>query len=409
MLQINNLTPKQLKQLSINGKGQVFLDGKNTSIDPSLFSDELLAFLSQNTNKEFPNGLNINEDMIKQSLQSLQNGLNTNDHIDPKVIDSDLTKEVSEILNKQTKLTLPEIKQNSQAIETINNNSDLSTILNLDPSKNEKSIFFNGKNPGVKSDIFAEKENLSKNDVTASIASGEDFINQKALLKNKIIQQNTYNHKIDGLKLEAEGLNASTKGSSIENPKLLSENVEMKTILPTALLMGENSSFKTNVDVSSGQNIKTMQFSDLKTGDGNQILNQITDYIIQAKASKEETVSLRVNHQDLGMLDITVQKLHGVNQDSMALNIGTQTLEGKVFFQENSKDLLAHLNQAGLNVLDVKVDQGSLEKKNDFDLTGQGKNQNFQNKEFSSEQNQRRHDQNRRQELWDLFKDKEAA
>jgi len=403
MFQINNLNPNQLKGLSVNGKGQVVLNGKNTSIDASLFSEELLAMLTQNQGKESLGGFNLNEELPKQNLDILPKNLNSIDQVSPTIIDSDLTKEVSEILNKQTNLVQPDLQKNSVLLEDINNNPELSKILNSENLNEDQLFFSNPKNLETKS------ANPFKNELSTQLATGEDFINQKSILKNKIAHKNPYYTKAEGLKVDAEVLSGPSKVLPNEMKKLATENIETKLIIPTTLVVGENTNFKTNVDVSSGQNIKTMQFADLKTGDANQIMNQITDYIIQAKASKEETVSLKINHQDLGILDITVQKLPGINQDSMALNIGTQTLEGKVFFQENSKDLLAHLNQAGLNVLDVKVDQGSFEKKNEFDLTGQGRNQNFQNKEFSSEQNQRRHDQNRRQELWDLFKDKEAA
>jgi hypothetical protein len=37
-------------------------------------------------------------------------------------------------------------------------------------------------------------------------------------------------------------------------------------------------------------------------------MDQISNYIVQAKAAKEPTVTMRVNHDELGMIDITVNK-----------------------------------------------------------------------------------------------------
>jgi tRNA U34 5-carboxymethylaminomethyl modifying enzyme MnmG/GidA len=118
---------------------------------------------------------------------------------------------------------------------------------------------------------------------------------------------------------------------------------------------------------------------------------------------------MRLNHDELGIIDITVNKL-GVNQDAIAINIGTHSLDGKNFFQTNSKDLFSHLTNSGLNVSDLKVETPSQTAKNDFDFGGQSGRGGFgQEKQFGSEQNQRRHDSERRQDLWSLLKDKEAA
>jgi hypothetical protein len=155
--------------------------------------------------------------------------------------------------------------------------------------------------------------------------------------------------------------------------------------------------------------VKTFNMSNIKTEDSNQIMNQITDYVIQAKAAKEPTVNMRVNHEELGVIDITVNKL-GANQDAIAINIGTHSVDGKNFFQANSKDLFSHLTNSGLNVSDLKVETPSQTARNDFDFGSQSGRGGFgQEKQFGSEQNQRRHESDRRQELWNLLRDKDAA
>jgi hypothetical protein len=111
----------------------------------------------------------------------------------------------------------------------------------------------------------------------------------------------------------------------------------------------------------------------------------------------------------LGMIDITVNKL-AAGQDSIAINIATHSVDGKNFFQANSKDLFSHLTSSGLNVSDLKVETPSQTAKNDFDFGSQsGRGGAGQEKQFGSEQNQRRHESDRRQDLWNILKEQEAA
>ena len=109
------------------------------------------------------------------------------------------------------------------------------------------------------------------------------------------------------------------------------------------------------------------------------------------------------------MIDITVSRIGHANAETLAINIGAHSTEGKNFFSQNSKDLFQHLTTAGINVQDLKVETPTQTAKNDFDFGSQsGRNQQGSEKQFGSEQNQRRHDQERRQDLWKLLS-KEAA
>ncbi|MFA5584506.1 MAG: hypothetical protein WDA09_09860, partial [Bacteriovoracaceae bacterium] len=96
----------------------------------------------------------------------------------------------------------------------------------------------------------------------------------------------------------------------------------------------------------------------IKTADANVIIGQITDYIIQAKAAQEPTVNFKMNHQDLGQLDITVAK--AVNSaDAVAINIGASAAEGKQFFTQNLKELSTHLASVGIQVSDIKIESSA--------------------------------------------------
>ena len=147
------------------------------------------------------------------------------------------------------------------------------------------------------------------------------------------------------------------------------------------------------------------QLSQLPQQDADSILTQVSDYIVQAKASKEPTVNMKVQHQDLGLLDITVNRAHN---DMVAISIGTQDQASKLFLGQHRDSLMSHLTQAGVGVSDLKMEQSSSSKNNSPDAQS-GQNFQGQERQFGSEQNQRRHDQQRREELWDLAREKEVA
>jgi tRNA U34 5-carboxymethylaminomethyl modifying enzyme MnmG/GidA len=116
---------------------------------------------------------------------------------------------------------------------------------------------------------------------------------------------------------------------------------------------------------------------------------------------------MRVNHDQLGMIDITVSKA-GANQEAIAINIGAHSMEGKNFFQVNGKDLVTHMTSLGHSVSDMKVETPNQTAKNDFDFGSQAGRNQHGDKQFGSEQGQRRHEQDRRQDLWKLL-NQEAA
>ena len=135
------------------------------------------------------------------------------------------------------------------------------------------------------------------------------------------------------------------------------------------------------------------------------VINQIQDYIIQAKASSEPTVQMTFNHQDLGMVDLVVQKAHG---DNVSIMINTHSMEGSKFFTQNQTELLQTLTQSGVNVSEFKLDSSNNTNNNGQDNFGQN-SRNSQHQHASDDKQQRNQDSERRQELWNLLNNKEAA
>ena len=273
--------------------------------------------------------------------------------------------------------------------------------MNADQSIMKSEAFTNinpiqGRNPAL---------DLAKSEIDPQLMTNEDFVANKNLAAKKNFS-NAYGMKAVPNQQQKMSLEAGLNETQVVKDLASKEGSSMNS---QQFILGlQSNEPKLQQGSETQASAKVFDMSHIKSSDSSEIMGQITDYVVQAKAAKEPTVNMRVNHEELGMIDITVSK-SGLNQESVAINIGTHSVDGKNFFQQNSKDLFSHLTTAGLNISDLKVDTPSQTAKNDFDFGSQsGKNQQGSERQFGSEQNQRRHDQDRRQDLWKLL-NQEAA
>lgn len=256
----------------------------------------------------------------------------------------------------------------------------------------------NAKNAAVKGEAEVAAD--------PKLMSMEDFVAQKNMMK-KPVNVNAYGAK--NPQQHKLALENGLKQSQVVKDLNATEGLQSQPMNSQQFILNmksENGTAKVAETAAAG---KVFDMSNVKSTNADQIMNQISDYIVQAKASKEPTVTMRMNHDELGMIDITVQKSGTLNSDAVAINIGTHSMDGKNFFQQNSKDLFSHLASSGVNVSDMKVETPSNSAKSEFDMNhGSGRQNSGSEKQFGSEQNQRRSDSDRRQDLWKLL-DKEAA
>lgn len=328
------------------------------------------------------------------------NALET-DPLQPTIFDPEMTMDVEQAIKPKNaqvqqltdeqvlKLANGEVPQLETAETKALTEGELAQALNK-----------NAKNVPVKGEAEAADPKLM---------SMEDFVAQKNMMKKPVNGANAYGAKNPQLnKVAAEsGLKQTQVVKDLNAQQgLESQSSPMNSQQFILNMQSENGTAKV---AGAATAAKVFDMSQVKTENADQIMNQISDYIIQAKASKEPTVTMRVNHDELGMIDITVQKTGMMNADAVAINIGTHSMDGKNFFQQNSKDLFTHLTNSGINVSDLKLETPSQTAKNDFDMNGrQQQGNNGGEKQFGSEQNQRRHESDRRQDLWKLL-NKEAA
>lgn len=248
---------------------------------------------------------------------------------------------------------------------------------------------------------------FAKAEVDPQLLNMEDFVAQKNAFTKKAVSNQAYGMPMKGGQL-------TTEARKSVDAKRLQEGLDavLKADglpvagLTVAALAVEGVGQAEKADVGVSQQTKVFDLNGLKDSklDAETVMTKIADYVVQARAAKEPTVTLKMNHQDLGMIDITVNRT-GNNMVSVAL--GAQDQNVKAFLGQHRESLMNHLSQAGVNVTDLKLEvqaQSKADSSNQHASSGQGQNQNF-----GSEQNQRREEQQRRQDLWDVLREKEVA
>lgn len=397
---------KMLETPLVDGKEKTIVDVES-AIDSEDFANELKATLSAdagNIGKVMP--IELPDDQLIQEPSKLLNRVPSSGNTEimgPKIFDPDVTRGVEKIIAPTTTDAMPVKISDEQVLKLAKGEvnevkAEIAQNMLKSQSLSRPSI---DRAPAID---FAHAE------IDPQLMNMEDFLLQKNITSKKApATSNAYGINLKP-QIQKEALSLDLNPSQIigESAGVEVGNEAVNSQQFILNMMSEQSPKITETQVP----VRVFEMGQLKTDNANQIINQITDYIVQVKASKEPTVNLRVNHDDLGMIDITVSKnapTPGV-QDSVAINIGTHTQDGKSFFQQNSKDLFSHLTQSGLNVADLKIETPTQTAKNDFDMGGQSRQgQSGAEKQFGSEQNQRRHESDRRQELWDLLKNSEAA
>lgn len=136
-----------------------------------------------------------------------------------------------------------------------------------------------------------------------------------------------------------------------------------------------------------------------KSSDLDSAINQIQDYIIQAKAAKEPTAQMTFNHPELGDVDIFVKKAG----DQINVTIGHQSQEAAKFFKQHQGELLQTLNQSGVQVGEFKLESSNSSQTNN-QSQDQGEKQQFADQQKGQNQErQRKEDSQKREELWNLL------
>lgn len=299
----------------------------------------------------------------------------------PKLIDPGLIKQVNEVV----------LPQGAEQVQVMPAEGEVLQLKDLLMQQNAKMP---GRAPAI---------DFTKAEVDPQLMGFEDFVAQKNAVTGKTINPNAYGMPMKSTltepaktQLNNESLKALETSPLMTAPQMTNAETVFAVAAPATLMAAENEAPQKVFDL---QNLAKSQNLDAET-----VLTQVTDYIVQAKAAKEPTVNMKVQHQDLGLLDITVNR--GVN-DAVNIAIATQDQGAKIFLGQHREQLMTHLSQAGVSVTDLKMEQSSNSQK-DMGHSNQQGSQGH-DRQFGSEQNQRREEQQRRHDLWELMREKEVA
>lgn len=392
------LAEVQLPENQNNQEAKVLTDAQLKSVltPESLLAAPVVNLQGlENLNKELPS------DLVKQipSLQPEAEG------VEAKLVDPALTKDVNKLMDPKLALKgeVLDLEGTSPESEISSLKKDqIQTILAAPLLKGEA-----GRSPAI---------DLSPSEVDSQLMKFDDFMLQRQMKNSKKgegagaygLPKNTQVKEIESLDLKntqiVDGANSASTQGALSSPS-------QEFILG---LMTETGSSKAVEAANQTAAPKVFNMAQIKSANAQEIMTQISDYIVQAKAAKEPTVQLKVNHQDFGQMDITVSR--GINPghnsvENIAINIATSSPEVKAMLQQNKGELFTSLAQSGMNVTDFKVDSSNAKGGADFNSNSNSNSNQFagSEKQFGSESNQRRHEQNRRAELWDLLNDKAAA
>ena len=163
-----------------------------------------------------------------------------------------------------------------------------------------------------------------------------------------------------------------------------------------------NSAVKVATSVAGGKAFDVSQLTNTNQAD---VITQIQDYIVQSRVSSEPTMQMSFEHKDLGMVDLTVAK----DGNQVSIMINSHTKEGSKFFTQNQGELLQSLSQAGVSVSEFKLDTSSSTNSNQNGSSDSSSSSNGKQEHAGNERGERDKDSERREELWNLLNNKEAA
>lgn len=164
----------------------------------------------------------------------------------------------------------------------------------------------------------------------------------------------------------------------------------------------QNNAAKIATSVAGGKAFDVSQLTNTNQAD---VITQIQDYIVQSRVSSEPTMQMSFEHKDLGMVDLTVAK----DGNQVSIMINSHTKEGSKFFTQNQGELLQSLSQAGVSVSEFKLDTSSNTNSNQNGSSDSPSSSNGKQEHAGNERGERDKDSERREELWNLLNDKEAA
>lgn len=284
-------------------------------------------------------------------------------------------------------------------------------------------------------DFLNNKQSFEKKAPSLSLIKGNNDL-ELSNNPSKNIQMNTKNYG-QGVNLLNDPIIKNTRDLTVKDTKkiknsdlsindLLTKDTKIGAELANVkqdVVMGvsqeKNNQNQTSVQTNTNQ--KVLNLSDIQTTNTNEIIKRISDYVEQNQVANKQSLDLNVKHDSLGEFKIQVSKMpdsmnRGMNQVDM--QITTSSKEGHDFFVKNEVSLLRNLNQAGINLSDLRIvssmsestafGQTDSRQSNSFSQSPDGNSKQFMN--FGSSSNEGLgNGAERRKELWEEYRQRYGA
>lgn len=331
-----------------------------------------------------------------------------------------------------------------------NRNSDPSRT----ESKNESPLDFLMKGAKSKGVTENSEVEIGTEQTTAQkkVVTGEDFIKnlqasekkpalalingQKSdeLLPSKMMNQSAKAYG-QGLNLMNDSLIRNTKDLASKDLKKGKANIsgidellatketkvgaELASVrqeaIPTLQNAKENGS-QSQLETTANQ--KVLDLSNINSSNTTEIIKKISDYVEQNNVAGKQSLDLTVKHESLGEFKIHVSKLPdsmngGLNQIDM--QITTSSKEGHDFFVKHEVSLMKNLNQAGVNLSDLRI-VSNMSESTSFGQSDSKQSSSFQHNHDGSRQSSSFESKSnfeggsqRRKELWEEYQQRYGA
>lgn len=302
----------------------------------------------------------------------------------PQLINSELIKQVQEVV-------APGDIQQVQVMPEMKDGMTLKDLL-MQQQANAKAA----RSPGT---------SFVKGEYDPKLMQFEDFVAQKNAVTAKNVNAQAYG-MMNKNPVQVQEL-AKNSDWALENA--MPQSITGSTsdyVAPQAVYTMEAPLPASSIKAEMAPAAKVFDMNQMNNNqDVDSVITQVTDYIVQAKAAKEPTVTMKMQHQDLGLLDITVSRS---GQNNVNVILGAQDMNTKMFLGQHREQLMSHLAQAGVGVSDLRFEQSAPSK--DFNSqSGHQQQQQSGERQFGSQQNERNAEQERRHQLWELIREKEVA
>ena len=136
------------------------------------------------------------------------------------------------------------------------------------------------------------------------------------------------------------------------------------------------------------------------------MVNRVGDYIKGHYNKSDENLSLTVKHDLIGKFKLDVTE----NADkTLEIRILTGTDDGRRFFIKNENDISNNLKNLGLKVSDMKILPGAElidESSSSFENDKNQNSDNGKSQKYTSQDESRKEEAQKRRQLWELYKER---